>query len=58
MARGRWMLRHQLDDRRFLVGPSTTFSQQSTHLSRLQLRECRPSVGYTLSPWTFRIHGP
>jgi len=59
MARGRWMLRRQLSDRQFLVNTSTAFSQQSTHVSRLQLRECHPdSIGYTLSPPAFRVHEP
>lgn len=50
MARGHWMLRRQLSDRQFLVNTSTAFPQQSTHVSRLQLRECHPdNIGHNLS---------
>jgi len=48
MARGHRVLLRQLSDRQFLVNISTAFSQQSTHVSCLQLRECHPnSIGYS-----------
>ena len=35
MARGRWVLRHQRGDCRFLVDPPATHSRLSAYLSRL-----------------------